>query len=281
MQLGKRIGEGSNSEVSEWGDGNKVIKLGNENTSKRDFEREYHHHLIAWRIGLPVPQPFKLVEFDNRPGIVFERIYGETLTEHLFKRLMDQHHRRERVFDWHNVRLTARLLSEIHQLTNNDMSPQKEFLIYQINSVNEFEESEKNAVIALLNDLPVKNQVCHGDPNPNNILIHNEKPVLIDWSNAARGNPEVDIAEYVLMIRYAVLPSDTPQVLMNFFDANREIIINEFMKEYSFHTGMTYEEIEPWIVPIAARKLSGDGIIEEEKQLLLKEIRSKLKEIGK
>jgi hypothetical protein len=40
---------------------------------------------------------------------------------------------------------------------------------------------------------------------------------------------------------------------------------------------LSYEEIDPWITPIAARKLIADAISEEEKMLLVKEIRSRLK----
>ena len=37
------------------------------------------------------------------------------------------------------------------------------------------------------------------------------------------------------------------------------------MEEYELHREVTYEDVRPWILPVAARKLSADGITEEEK----------------
>ena len=137
-------------------------------------------------------------------------------------------------------------------------------------------EDEKKAVIGILDSLPIKSQICHGDPNPNNILMSNGNPVMIDWNDATNGNPETDIAEYIVMIKFAILPPNTPQNVVRLFDSIRGTIIKVFMDEYTLLTGTTYDEVDPWIVPIAARKLSADAISEEEKQLLLNEIRLRL-----
>lgn len=50
---------------------------------------EYLNSQVAWNSGLPVPQPFELIYVDGRPGIVFERIYGNTLMEHLHYQLLN------------------------------------------------------------------------------------------------------------------------------------------------------------------------------------------------
>lgn len=48
------------------------------------------------------------------------------------------------------------------------------------------------------------------------------------------------------------------------------------MDEYTLLTGITYDDVDPWIVPTAARKLSSNGIFESEKQLLINEIKLRL-----
>ncbi|WP_231495811.1 phosphotransferase [Paucisalibacillus sp. EB02] len=271
--IGRKIGEGGNSEVFEWGDDNKIIKLAKPNTSILALEREYRNNLMAWKMGLSVPKPYEIVEFDQRPGIVFERIYGETLKERLFNILIQQINADQLMTVWNDVRYTARLLSEIHHLSHEGIPPQREFLKRQIRSVGYLGEEEKSAIIDILDSFPIKSQICHGDPNPNNILMSNGKAVMIDWNDATSGNPETDLAEYIIMIRFAVLPSDTPQNVVNVFDSLREGIIDVFLDEYTLLTGTTYEEVEPWIIPIAARKLSADAISNKEKQLLVNEIR--------
>lgn len=45
------------------------------------------------------------------------------------------------------------------------------------------------------------------------------------------------------------------------------------MDEYTKLSGITYDEVYPWISPVAARKLSADAISEAEKRLLVHVIR--------
>jgi serine/threonine protein kinase len=276
MEIGRKIGEGANAEVFEW-EKNQVIKIAKSTINKTDLEREYHNNLIMWEMGLPVPQPFELVELDNRPGIVFERIYGSTLRERFFEILYLQINNDQSTIDWKEVRLAASLLAKFHHFTNYKLpTQQREFLTSQILKVNYLKDKEKKAVIDILNRLPQNNKICHGDANPNNIIIRNGEPILIDWLDANSGNPEVDVAEFIIMLKYAVLPSGTRKAAIEAFDSNRENMINVFMDEYTRLTGTTNDDIIPWIIPIAAKKLSTDGITEVEKQLLVNEIRCRL-----
>ncbi len=276
MKSGKKIGEGGNSEVFGWENGSKVIKLAKPNTNKIALQREYKNNLIVWEMGLPVPQPFEIVEWDHRSGIVFERIYGESLRDRLFKNLIKHINGVELKIDLSDVRYTACLLSEVHQLSHEEIPSQRDSLKHQILSVDYLSENEKKMVIGILDSLPTKNKICHGDPNPNNILMSNERLVFIDWNDATSGNPETDVAEFIIMIKFTVLPSNTPQNVVRLFDSLRGTIIKVFMDEYTILTGTTFDEIDPWIVPIAARKLSADAISNEEKKLLLNEIRLRL-----
>ncbi|WP_102027796.1 phosphotransferase [Salirhabdus sp. Marseille-P4669] len=278
MEMRRKIGEGSNAEVLEWGD-NQVLKLAKPIIDNTDLEKEFHNHNIVWELGLPVPRPYEMIEYENRPGIVYERIYGKTLRERFFENLTPAIDLEPTTIDWNDARLSARLLGKVHNTVFHKKFPstQREFLKKQIRSVDYLLEEEQIAVLELLDHLPKKSNICHGDANPNNIIFRNSgEPILIDWMNGTNGNPEADVAEFILMIRFSVLPPHTPKEAMNLFDTYRENIIQDFMKEYTQITGTTYDEIDSWIAPIAARKLSSDGIGEEEKQVLVKEIRRRL-----
>ncbi|KKO52724.1 hypothetical protein [Paenibacillus sp. DMB20] len=78
------------------------------------------------------------------------------------------------------------------------------------------------------------------------------------------------------MVKYAILPSDLPERVLDFFDSIREPLIHIFMDEYTKLSGITYDEVTPWILPVVARKLSADAISEDEKKLLIQEIRRNL-----
>ncbi|WP_228550172.1 aminoglycoside phosphotransferase family protein [Salinibacillus xinjiangensis] len=280
MKIGRKIGEGANAEVFEWENDVKVVKLAKSNINETDLQREFTNNLTMWSLGLPVPQPYELVELDHRLGIVYERIYGKTLRERFFEHLIQATNTNLTTFDLNDVQLSAHILGKVHNnsLSHNEIpSQQREFLKKQILSIDYLTKDEKKDVLDILNGLPQKNKICHGDANPNNIIIRNEEAVLIDWMNATNGNPEADLAEFIIMIRYAVLPANIPTSAVELFDFIREKIIKEFMEEYTRLTGTTYEEVDPWIIPIAARKLSSDGIVEDEKQILRNEIKRKLR----
>lgn len=275
--LGKKIGEGGCSEIYEWEGAGKIIKLGKSNTGRDALQNELSKTQAAWGNGLPVPRPYELTEVQGRPGLVSERIYGESLMDRFMRLFMQLSDGREwSAEDDDNIRITARMLSVVHSQSIPSLPPQKEMFGWSIRTAHYLTSSEKEQVIQMLNSLPAKYQLCHGDPNPGNILIREGEPVMIDWMDASTGNPEADLAEYIIMIRYSVLSDDLPDGVTDFFDSIREHIISVFCEEYERLTGLAYCEVKPWLVPIAARKLNADAIGEEEKERLLEVIREGL-----
>lgn len=276
--IGRKVGEGGCSEVFEWGKENhQIVKVAKDNTNAAAVQREFSNNMLVWQNGLPAARPYELVEVNGRPSIVMERIHGESLMGH-FLRYIEQTNSEKYLSDDHNdtIKITARLLNETHRATNLALPSQRDMMIYSIRSANYLTSSEKEQVVQYLMRLPIKKQVCHGDPNPGNIMLYGNQAVFIDWMNASLGNPEADLAEYIIMIRYAILPFYAPSSAVANFDPLRSHIIQVFCDEYSRLSGNSMDEVEDWILPVAARKLCADAISEEEKMLLLAEIRSRL-----
>lgn len=210
---------------------------------------------------------------------MFERIYGKSILKCFVDRAVEQCKLQQplNVFDDHvDARLTARLFYQIHKKSVPNMPNQRENIKRDIRRAQWLPEADKVAVMSKLDQLPMKQQLCHGDPNPANILLRDNDAVIVDWNNASTGNPEADLAEYIIMIRYAILPSDLPREVGVVLNATREASIRIFMEEYKGLSGIDYADVEPWIAPIAARKLAADAISEEEKNLLVNEIRRRL-----
>ncbi|WP_145149643.1 aminoglycoside phosphotransferase family protein [Paenibacillus xylanexedens] len=279
-RLGNKIGEGGCAEVFEWEDGSKIVKLAKPNTITAALEAELHHCRIASVCGLPVPKPYDLVTVEGRSGIVFERIDGETIMKRFVDRAVEQSRMQQPLDtseDFVNARITAQLFYQIHSHTVVNMPSQRENIKHNIVEAKYLSQAEKAAVIAQLDQLPMKQQLCHGDPNPGNILIRDNDAVIIDWNNASTGNPEADLAEYIIMIRYAILPPHLPHEATVVLDATREASIRIFMEEYEKLSGIRYADVEPWIAPVAARKLIADAISDAEKIMLMDEIRRRLR----
>ena len=207
--IGNKIGEGGCAEVFEWEDGSKIIKLAKPNTIPAALQAELHHCQTAWACGLPVPRPYDLVVVEGRSGIVFERIYGDPIIKRFVERAVEQSRTQQPIDimkDYIEAKITAKLFHQIHSHAVAKMPSQQENIKNDINRAQYLTDAEKAAVIAELDGLPIKQQLCHGDPNPGNILVRDNDAVIIDWNNASTGNPEADLAEYVIMIRYAILP---------------------------------------------------------------------------
>ncbi|MFA9560335.1 phosphotransferase [Evansella sp. AB-rgal1] len=277
MKLGKKIGDGGCSEVFEL-EKNKIIKLAKPNTSHSSMEREYQNSCLAWEAGLKVPKPYQIVEWNNRSGIIFEKVEGESLYTKFIKtftKLVGELNLENT--DQNSLSITAHVLSQIHATPISGLPSQRSILKYSIlHGGNYLSSEEKQYVIDLLDKIPEKFQLCHGDPNPGNIIICDGKPVIIDWMEASIGNPEADIAEYILMLRYAVLPLDIPETAVRVFHSIREKLVISFMEEFKKRGNLPLTDMDSWMVVVAARKLSASGICEEEKQLLTKEIKKKI-----
>ena len=275
-ELGAKLAEGACAEVFEWGtDGSRIVKLAKPNTNLFALEREQRLGDIAWRLGLPVPRPYGLVRADGRDGIVFDRAAGDTILKRFAASALftaPEHYAADPETDVLYARTTARLLFQIHSQTAEDAPPQHASLERDIRRNPHLGAAHKDAVMAWLDRLPAKRQLCHGDPNPGNILLEGEIATIIDWNNATLGNPEADLAEYVLMIRYASLPSGTPPAVARLFEAARGPSIRLFLDEYERLSGLGPAALDPWLAPIAARKLAVDGITETETRRLIAEV---------
>ncbi len=278
MKIGKKLGEGAGSEVFEWEDENKIIKLAKPNTSIVALQREFENCRIAWECGLPVPKPFELITIGERSGIVFERIYGKSLLSRLVDGNMNRPNGQQHSDDFFQARLTARLLYQVHSHSASNLQNQRENIKYAISRTTYLTEDEKTTLIADLNQLPMKQFLCHGDPNPGNILLRERDAIIIDWNDASIGNPEADLAEYVLLLRFAAIPSflNPSPTMRSVLDSKREESIRIFLEEYAKLSGITYTDIEPWLAPLAARKLAADAFSEAEKASLVTEIRRRI-----
>lgn len=282
QQMGRKIAEGGCSEVFVWGDAGQIIKIAKPNTGFDAMEKEFANNKLAWESGLPVTRPFQLLKVDERPAIVFERIFGETVMERFLRELSEGVSVSLSDFPIieNDVRLTARAFADIHRKPHDGSLPsQRESMKYAILTAGYLTQEETERIAAFLDELPEKSAFCHGDPNPKNLMIREDGTyAVLDWMNASAGNPEADLAEYIIMVRYAILPSTLPPAVLNRFDALREPMIHAFLDEYRKETGISIEEAEPWILPALARKLCADGITEAEKVLLIKDIRDSLKQ---
>jgi thiamine kinase-like enzyme len=178
------------------------------------------------------------------------------------------------------TRATARCLYEIHKNTSNNIMSMDDRMIWNVQENHFLTEEEKDIVIRIIEALPKGNSNCHGDPNPNNIMVDGDKLILIDWVNAGVGNPMYDIAEYVRLITPSVnqLPKDTHPMIIEFFTQYKDDIIPVFLEEYERVSNSNMSGYSAWLIPILVSHLNSNRTL-EEKYRIVSEIRTRLEKI--
>ncbi|HEX3029483.1 MAG TPA: aminoglycoside phosphotransferase family protein [Clostridia bacterium] len=257
MHKGKLVGKGKTAEVYEWGN-DKVLKL---YFKRYGYERAIYEAEIGNKIhasGLPSPDVFDIIDVNGRVGLILERIRGKSVLEQV------------KFNPWEMLtyaKKIARLHYGIHQFCNDGLPGQKERLTLKIERSEKILGQDKTKrIINYLDTLPDSNIVCHGDLHFHNIIISSSTLVPIDWANAYKGSPFGDIARTCLLMNTPILSSKSGKLVSNHQDP-RWLAHKIYLKEYLQLSEARHEDIDAWILPVAAAKLK-DKVTAEQKALI-------------
>ena len=187
----KRIGIGRTAEVFDYKD-NKVLKLFYSTVNEEDIEYEY---LITKNISDMtniVPKVYDVINVKDRMGIVYEKLNGEMLSDHLARNLK-------------NARKIVHKFAQIQKRLNNisieTFSNHTNKLKQKITSSSLLCDPEKEVILKYLKIMN-RDEICHGDYHPENVFVdqdHNFR--VIDWANTFVSNKYIDIAKTYYLIK--------------------------------------------------------------------------------
>ena len=187
----KRIGIGRTAEVFDYKD-NKVLKLFYSTVNEEDIEYEY---LITKNISDMtniVPKVYDVINVKDRMGIVYEKLNGEMLSDHLARNLK-------------NARKIVHKFAQIQKRLNNisiETFPNHTNKLKQkIMSSSLLCDPEKEVILKYLKIIN-RDEICHGDYHPENVFVdqdHNFR--VIDWANTFVSNKYIDIAKTYYLIK--------------------------------------------------------------------------------
>ena len=263
MEKGPLIGAGRTADVYVWGEEH-VLKLYQAWMPAIPIEREFSITRLARAAGLSVPAADEMLQVDGRLGIVFERIPGTPLLKILEAR------------PWELISI-SRLLAEQHAGMHAcnlppDATGQREQIEQGIAWAKDLSEPEKQAIRAVLAGLPDGDALCHGDFHPDNILITEHGPVIIDWMTSRRGHPLADVARTVLIIQTGGLPPGVSFIMRWLINALRSWLVMIYLARYRQIHSACQAEIDAWKLPLLAARLFEVENYPREKQLMLKRI---------
>ena len=194
--LGAPIGAGRTAEIYAWEPG-RALKLFRPEHA-HDVEEEHAATRLAGERGAPAPEVFEIEEVEGRPGIVMERVDGESMMA-----LMQRKPWRARGYS----RQLAEMQWDLHQLPAEGLRDQKRELRHDIERGLALSEAERASVLDLLDRLPAGDRLCHWDFHPDNIIMTRRGPVIIDWVQAQVGNPVADFGRTTVLFAAATLPA--------------------------------------------------------------------------
>lgn len=237
---GPKIADGRTAEVFAWGDA-QVLKLYRAGWDRRTVEFEHKQALASQQTGYRVPQVGEIIEIGERVGIIYQRMDGQTMLNRITKQ----------PFRFlHFSRLMTDLHLEMHTRHAQNLEPVTERLAWKIKAVKAFDEQTKNILLTHLFSLPQDTKLLHGDYHPDNILLTANGPVIIDWIDATLGHPLADVARTFIIGSFAIPPQE------RFGRFLFSIMVKLYLGRYFRHSTYTRQDLEVWLLPVAAGRLS-------------------------
>ena len=257
MQLNAPIARGFTAEIFAWYEG-QVLKLFNKGISRSTVEYEANLTRIVHDTGLPVPAVGEIAEIDGRFGLELERVQGISMLETLTQS------------PWMLptfARQLAKLHADMHRCRVPELPPLGEKLVRKIKRAEKLPENVRQAALKALEQLPEDDKLCHGDFHPGNILLTSRGPVIIDWIDASRGRPVMDVARSSLLFGGGKIPSSFPGAwILRILQGS---LYRIYRRRYFQLNPIYKQELESWIPVVAAGRLDENIYFDEDRLLAI------------
>ena len=188
MKLENVIAVRSNKTI--YRDGDKCIKVFNEDFSKADILNEALNQARIEQTGLNIPKILEVTTVEGKWAIVSEYISGKTLSQ-----LMKENPDKKEEY----IGMLVDIQLAVHAKTCAHLNKLKDKMNSKI-SQTKLDATTRYELHTRLEGMPKHKKVCHGDMCPSNIIIADDgTPYIIDWSHATQGNASADAARTYLV----------------------------------------------------------------------------------
>ncbi|MBQ8780413.1 MAG: phosphotransferase [Oscillospiraceae bacterium] len=188
MKLDNVIAVRSNKTI--YRDGDRCIKVFNEDYSKADVLNEALNQARIEETGLNIPKILEVTMIDGKWAIITEFIAGKTLAQ-----LMEENP--DKTDDYLAQLVDIQL--EIQSKTCPLLNKLKDKMNGKISQTT-LDATTRYELHTRLEGMPKHKKVLHGDLNPSNVIITaGGTPYIIDWAHATQGNASADAARTYLL----------------------------------------------------------------------------------
>jgi Ser/Thr protein kinase RdoA (MazF antagonist) len=258
LVLGRHLAEGRTADVFELG-ALRVVKLVKPGFSEDALRSEADKTRAAVAAGAPAPWVHGVGAFQGRLGIVFDRVDGETMVERILESP-------DRGAGWGEE--LARIHAGILNLESDQLPDVKTRLAARIEGARLLSSELRGRTLETLASLPAGSAILHGDFHPMNILVDDNRTVVIDWVDASRGPAAADVARTLWLLSIHAVPAEFPG--RDGLEPTVEALRTAYLAKVIELTGVTRDEIGTWQLPVLAARLSEE--IEHEVEPLQRAI---------
>ena len=240
MKLDRVIAVRNNKTI--YRDGDKCVKVFNEDYSKADVLNEALNQARIEETGLNIPKILEVTMIDGKWAIVSEYIKGKTLQQ-----LMDEDAEKKDEY----IEKLVDIQLEVQSKTCPLLNKLKDKMNRKI-SQSEIDATTRYDLHTRLEGMPKHKKVLHGDLNPSNIIITEDgTPYILDWAHATQGNASADVARTYLL----------------FCLKGEEKLANDYLNLFCKKSNTAKQYVQKWM-PIVAASQSVKGN-EKEREFLL------------
>lgn len=258
MNDSRLVAEGWTAELFTLGD-DRILKLFREGWAPIAADREAAHARLAHAAGVPTPAVVDVVRIGDRVGVVFERTDGPTMLEAMAEGSREPSALAEQL---------ATLHADLHARDAPALPPLRRYLRACVARARRLTDAVRAAVLATLDSLPDGHAICHGDFHPGNVILTAAGPVIIDWLQAARGDPLADVARTSLLLACAEPPEHLPPPARTAIASARPALHAAYLRRYAELRPVSREQLSAWTLPVAAARLSHNLPTAESERLL-------------
>lgn len=266
--LGEPLFSSRSSEVFDYENGTKMVKLFRDFVSQEEIDNEEINTTEIYNAGATDVACYGQVRVEEadgtiRSGLILKKIPGKTLIAYLGD---------DPKILFRASTIMAEQHVKLHAVTSDKIRNYKEYVKYALNTSflkDVLTDEDKAEVFRRLEALPDKNNVIHLDYHPDNIMTDGKHESIIDFMTACTADPAADVAAVNIMLNYGeMIPSLSPAVAFA-MNVVKKVICKSYTKKYKALTGVTDEEIDAWKFAFLIVRM-GIWEIESEKELMTK-----------
>jgi aminoglycoside phosphotransferase (APT) family kinase protein len=189
--LGEVVARGTRSLVHAYGPG-AVAKVPMPSTPEDWIRYEAMYAEAARGAGAPAPRLLGLEEIGGRVASVWERAEGTSM----WQQVVDRPDRSPAL-----GRMLADIQRDLFALVPPVTLPrQRDRIVSKIRRTAATVDASLGRALEYLPAEVRPLRLCHGDLHPSNIILGPDGPTIVDWFDAARGDPIADIARSSLVL---------------------------------------------------------------------------------